>query len=657
MKLTISTFLLLSVFVFSCTYTQKVRDGKFAYERKQYSVAVDLLQKEYKKAKSTIEKGQLAFLLAESYKNTNQIDKASEWYKTAYDFSYGVDALKEYAYSLKIMGDYKEAMQAFKDLGIEIGSPYEYRREIVACKIAIGWMEEKRKAYKAIIADFNTSQADYAPVLFEGNQLVFTSDRSTAEGEDTYNWTGADFSDLFVVDLKTNNLQPFDNQINTESNEGTAVFNKDYSEIYFTRCFGDKKQDNYCKIMTSRRLGDSWTIPVILNFIQEGVNYGDPAISEDGNTLYFSCNSTEGWGGFDIWQTQKTANGWDEPTLMGRSINSIGDERFPFLDNDTLYFSSDFHPGMGGLDIFKTYKMANGGWTSVQNLKPPINSGGDDFSYIIDYSVPKKGDLLQAGYFSSSRFGGEGNDDIYRFEKRQLPPLPPPSPDAAPVVYKMILKGYVLEKIYDEAGNPDSKYLGRKPLPGSAVDISYGKKKQTVTVDDAGSFTLELKEETDYGFIASKTEYLRNETAFSTKGIAKNPSNPIQEFEVEIVLDKIYREKEVLIPILYDFDKWDIRRDAQPILTDLARRLKLNPTIQIELSSHTDCQGSDRYNQELSQKRAQAAVNYLIEQGINGDRIIARGYGETSPIIDCVCTRCTEEEYQENRRTAFKILE
>ncbi|MFT5748691.1 MAG: peptidoglycan-associated lipoprotein, partial [Saprospiraceae bacterium] len=479
MKLTISTFLLLSVFVFSCTYTQKVRDGKFAYERKQYSVAVDLLQKEYKKAKSTIEKGQLAFLLAESYKNTNQIDKASEWYKTAYDFSYGVDALKEYAYSLKIMGDYKEAMQAFKDLGIEIGSPYEYRREIVACKIAIGWMEEKRKAYKAIIADFNTSQADYAPVLFEGNQLVFTSDRSTAEGEDTYNWTGADFSDLFVVDLKTNNLQPFDNQINTESNEGTAVFNKDYSEIYFTRCFGDKKQDNYCKIMTSRRLGDSWTIPVILNFIQEGVNYGDPAISEDGNTLYFSCNSTEGWGGFDIWQTQKTANGWDEPTLMGRSINSIGDERFPFLDNDTLYFSSDFHPGMGGLDIFKTYKMANGGWTSVQNLKPPINSGGDDFSYIIDYSVPKKGDLLQAGYFSSSRFGGEGNDDIYRFEKRQLPPLPPPSPDAAPVVYKMILKGYVLEKIYDEAGNPDSKYLGRKPLPGSAVDISYGKKKQT----------------------------------------------------------------------------------------------------------------------------------------------------------------------------------
>lgn len=657
MKLTIPTFFLLILIVASCNYTQKVRDGKFAYERKQYAVAVELLNKEYKKAKSTIEKGQIAFLLGESYKNTNQIDKASEWYRTAYDFSYGVDALKGHAYALKSMGEYTEAMKAFKDLGIEIGSPYEYRREIAACKIAIGWKEEKRIPYKAMIADFNTSRADYAPVFFEGNQLVFTSDRNTASGDETYNWTGADFSDLFVVDLKTNDLQPFDSQINTEGNEGTAVFNKDYSEMFFTRCFGEKKQDNYCKIMSSRRLGDSWTIPVVLNFIQEGINYGDPAISEDGNTLYFSCNSSEGWGGFDIWQSKRTADGWDEPKLMGRSVNTIGDERFPFVDKDTLYFSSDFHPGMGGLDIFKTYRMTNGRWTSVQNLKPPINSGGDDFGYIIDYAIPKDGAVQQAGYFSSSRFGGEGNDDIYRFEKRKLPPLPPPPPDAPPVVYKMMLKGYVVEKIYEEAGNPDSKYLGRKPLPNSTVEISFGKKQQTVTVEEDGTFSLELEEDLDYNFLASKEEYLRNEAAFSTKGIAKDPNNPIQEFEVEIVLDKIYREKEVLIPILYDFDKWDIRRDAQPILQDLARRLKLNPKIQIELSSHTDCQGNDRYNQELSQKRAQSAVNYLIEQGISGDRIVARGYGEENLKIDCICARCSDEEHQENRRTAFKVLE
>ena len=655
MKLFLSTLLLF--LIMSCNYTQKVRDGQFAYERKQYAVAIDLLDKEYKKTKSTIEKGKLAFLLAESYKNTNQIEKASSWYQTAYDYSYGVDALKEYAYSLKALGEYTQAMQAFKDLGIEIGSPYEYRREIAACKIALGWKEEERKEYKAIIADFNTARADYAPALFEGNQLVFSSDRSTSTGDDTYKWTGADFSDLYVVNKQTNELQLFDNQINTENNEGSAIFNKDFSEIYFTRCFGEKKQDNYCKIMTSKRLGDSWTIPVVLSFTQEGINYGDPALSEDGNTLYFSCNSSEGWGGFDIWQSKRNGDIWEEPTLMGRSVNTIGNERFPYLDKDTLYFASDFHPGMGGLDIFKTYKLANGSWTSVQNLKPPINSGSDDFGYIIDRTITADKDLLQAGYFSSSRLGGEGNDDIYRFEKRKLPPLPPPPPNTAPIVYKMILKGFVLEKIFEEADNPDSKYLGRRPLAGATVDITFGKKQQTVTVDEDGSFSLELEKNTDYNFVASKEEYLRNETAFSTQGIAEDPENPVQEFEVEIVLDKIYREKEVLIPILYDFDKWNIRRDAEPVLTALARRLKLNPKIQIELSSHTDCQGNDRYNQELSQKRAQAAVNFLIEQGVSADRIIARGYGESDLRIDCVCARCTEEEHQQNRRTAFKILQ
>ncbi|MEZ4930555.1 MAG: OmpA family protein [Saprospiraceae bacterium] len=658
MKSILTTFLL-STFLFSaCTYTQKVKDGDFAYDRKQYAVAVDLLQKEYKKEKSRVEKGKKAFLLGESYRQLNKPASAADWYKTAYDNGYGVDALREYAFCLKSMQQYKEAMQAFKDLGIEIGSPYEYRREIAACKVAQGWSEEKAKEFTVIPADFNTQSADYAPTLYKGRKLVFTSDRNASTGDDTYNWTGGKFSDLFVADLQTQSVEPFDVQVNTPYNEGTAVFNKDFSEMYFTRCFGDKKEDNFCKLMVSKRSGDGWTVPAALDFLQEGVNYGHPALSADGNLLYFSCNSEEGWGGYDIWVSQRTAEGgWDEPKLMGRTINTTGNEKFPSLDGDTLYFSSDFHAGMGGLDIFKTWPLDNGSWVPVRNLKPPLNSGSDDFGLVIDYQGQKKNGVLQVGYFTSNRPEGTGNDDIYRFEKRNLPPEPE-KPEEPVVDYKLILEGYVLEKIYAEPGNPDSKVLGRKPLDGAAVKVILGKKTKNFTVKEDGFFTFELEENQDYIFLGSKEGYLTSEAYFSTIGVGKDPDNPVQTFEVEIVLDRIFINKEIVLEdIYYDFDKWDIREDAKPTLNKLARNLELNPSIRIELSSHTDCRGIDRYNQDLSQKRAQSAVDYLVSKGISAERLSARGFGESAPKADCLCNRCTEEEHQLNRRTAFKILE
>jgi len=652
--------LLLLALLVACNYTQKIRDGRTAFDRKQYSVATGLLQKEYNKAKTRLEKGKIAYLMGLSYKELGKSDVSIQWFRTAYDNQAGLDALREYAFALKQAEQYEEAMGAFKDLGIEIGSPYEYRREIIACENALGWKQTKTKEYVVEPLPFNSPVADYSPALFKDNQLVFTSDRKNSTGDDTYNWTGNAFSDLYIADASGSVVGGFSETLNTPDNEGTAVFSENRGEVYFTRCYGGKKEDANCKIMLSEIKNGVWLPARPLDLLDgENLNYGQPAISADGKKLYFSCNHPEGWGGYDIWVSTRTADGWGKGELMSRSINTPGNEKFPSIDGDTLYFSSDHHIGMGGLDIFRTNKMNNGSWAPAYNLKPPVNSGGDDFGFIIDRNANLDKDVLLTGYFSSNRPGGAGSDDIYRFEKRIPPPAPPvDSTKLKALVYKMILDGYVLEKIFEQPGNPNSRVLGRKPLPGSKVEIRFGKEKKTVTVGEDGLFTLELAENADYNFLASAENYLNNKAAFSTKGIGKDPENPVQRFEVEIVLDRIYLEQEIRLEnIYYDYDKWDIRNDAKPTLDALTETLRLNPQIRIQLSSHTDCRGADSYNEQLSQRRAQSAVDYLITKGIDATRLSARGYGESQLEVNCLCARCTEEEHQANRRTTFKILE
>jgi outer membrane protein OmpA-like peptidoglycan-associated protein len=377
--------------------------------------------------------------------------------------------------------------------------------------------------------------------------------------------------------------------------------------------------------------------------------------------LYFSAEHPDGWGGHDIWVSERVGSEWAEPKLLPRTVNTLGNELFPSMDNDTIYFSSDTHPGMGGLDIFKTYRLKNGDWAPAYNLKPPINSMGDDFGFLVDYQSKRDSGVTSKGYLTSSRSEGQGNDDIYVFERRYVPPPPPPPvaeiPKEQPKA-KLILDGFVLEKIFQEATNPNSKVLGRKPLPESKVDIKIGNKTETVTVDAEGHFRIELVENLDYNFLASHPGYLNNFAKFSTKGIAKDPNNPEQVFEIEIVLDKIYLDKDIRLEnIYYDLDKWDIRADAQPTLDKLSETLKLNPKIKIQLSSHTDCRGSDTYNESLSQKRAQSAVDYLISKGIDAARLEARGYGEGVPEATCACAKCSEEEHQLNRRTAFRVVQ
>lgn len=660
----IKTWTILAVtlsMILGCKFTQKITDGKMAFERKQYSVAVDMLNKEYKKADSRVEKGKIAFLLAESYKRTNKNSSAISWYKTAYDNQYGSDALREYSYALKKNEQYGDAIEAFKELGLEIGSPYEYRKEITACKIALDWQEQgDMTGYEIELVSFNSASSEYAPTPYIDNQIVFTSDRSDSKGDDIYNWTGGKFSDLFIANISSNKVKTFSKIINTPNNEGTIAFNNDFSEIYFSRCYDSEDVDYFCKLMRSNKEGDNWTEAVALEFLEPNVNYGHPSLSKDGSSLYFSTDHPDGWGGYDIFVSERTPDGWDTPRPLSRTINSEKDEKFPFMHGDTLYFASTGHTGMGGLDIFRSVKTKEDAWSPIINLKAPINSGWDDFGYVVNQKLKPSGNILHEGYFTSSRIDGKGSDDIYRFVKRIPPPLPPKpvveNPDS--IIYKLVLDGYVLEKIYQSADNPNSKVLGRKPLLDSAVEIDINGKKRSVKIDRDGKFTLELDKNTDYNFLGSHEGYFNNSARFSTVGIAQNENNPIQKFEIEIVLDKIFKNREIILKnIYYDYDQWNIRRDAQPTLNELAKTLLENPKIRIQMASHTDCRGKANYNQTLSQRRAQSAVDYIISKGVKSERLQAKGFGKSSPEVDCLCSRCSEIDHQANRRTTFSVID
>lgn len=667
MKNTLILICSLSLLCAACSYTLKIKDGKTAFERKQYAVATKLLEKEFGKAKSRSEKNKIALMLGKSYLQTQDFEKASTLFKNAYEGGAGTEALQEYAYSLKRAEKYAEASENFKNLGLEIGSPYEYRREIQACQTAPIWQNDAQySGVKITLEGFNSKNTDFSPHFFNKN-LVFSSDRSAAKGDEIYNWTGNKFFDIFVH-TEGGDIQNFE-ALNTAANEASAVFTANGNEVFFVKSGNEGKNVDvqFQKLYHARLINGNWTTPEVLSFCKERVQYISPAISQDGKTLIFAAIDPEGWGGLDLYEVRRRGENFDEPRLINRTINTVGNEAYPSFDGDTLYFASDYHLGMGGFDIFKTYRLADGTWATPQNLRAPFNSGADDFGLVIDHFSPLTEGVFRQGYFTSNRPNGKGSDDIYRFEQGNPLPRPKqPTIDTSVVVvskpkeiiYKNILNIIVLEKIFAIADNPNSRILGKKPLQNARLIVNFNGKKQEIQTDTEGGAKIELSENTDYAFLGTKEGYLNSAANFTSKGLGKEPENPIRSFDLEIVLDKIYKDKEITLDnIYYDLNKWDIRDDAQPTLLKLAEVLKTNPNTRIQLSSHTDCRSSDDYNQTLSQKRAESAVSFLIAQGINPDRLVARGYGESQPTTLCDCRKCTEEEHQANRRTTFKILE
>lgn len=653
---------LLSVLIGAgCSFTQKIKSGTDAFSVKQYALAAQMLQEEYAASVRPEEKAGKAFMIGQSYEYMREPEMASDWYQKAYEQRFGPAALERYAETLRQSERYAEAIEAYEELMSAGTDAQRYRGLITLCNQAIQWKKDESKSpYKIQVTDFNSTAGDYSPFILGPDLLVFTSDRKVSNNTTTYQWTGRNFSDLYTVNTTTGVVQPFEHIINTASNEGTITFTSDRSEMYFTRCFADKEFDSYCKLMVCRNRGASWSDPEVLSFVKPGINYGHPVITGHDSLLIFSANDPEGAGGYDLYYCQRTAEGWSTPISLGERINTIGNERFPSMYRDTLYFSSDHHPGLGGYDIFKTYIDARGEWTPPLNLKPPVNSGWDDFGFVVDTFMKYEGNILEQGYFSTSRNATTG-DDIYVYKKV----IPPPETAEDVVVtetpkpfrHQIYLAIKTMEPVFAKPGDPNSERVGKKILQQTAILIGEGPTIRREKTDDNGMLILELALDQEYTIQARKAGYLNQYRAINSADLPRDPNNPIYTHNMEIVLEPIFENTEVVLQdIYYDYDEWFIREDAKPALDALAKMLKDNPQIRIQLSSHTDCRGEDAYNQDLSQKRAQSAVDYLIAQGIRTERLLPVGYGESRLAVDCPCTQCTEEQHQQNRRTTFKIL-
>ncbi|PLX13894.1 MAG: hypothetical protein C0597_10865 [Marinilabiliales bacterium] len=616
------------------------------YDNGQYYQAIDLLRDAYGKVTDNDIKTEITFQVSECYRKTNQPRKAEMWYKKAIQKKHSNPLIYlYYADALKMNEKFEEAIENYKEYKKLVPADARGELGVKSCESAIKWMENPNGYKVANMKFFNSRESEYSPAFAkaEYDEVYFTSSRDGATGDDTHGGTGLNFSDIFTSkqDKKGNwsTPVPLGENINTEFEEGAISMSKDFNTMFFTRCERHKKDAVGCMVYQSKKRNDEWGKAEPVLMLDDSIVVAHPSLSDDELTLYFVSDMKGGQGQKDIWKVTRTSpdGEWGVPQSLGADINTPGNEMFPFIHDDgTLYFSSDYHLGMGGLDIFRA-TMKNGSW-EVENMRYPINSTKDDFGIIIEKDKER-------GYFSSSR---DGDDDLFSFV---LPPL------------KFDVEGIVLNDKTDA------------PLTNSTVKL-VGSDGMTLTneTDDEGAFKFMLRPNTDYVFVASKKGFLTGKEKETTKGVTES-----QTFSAEIRLSSIAEQIE-LPNIFYDFAKWDLRPESMVALDKLVETLNDNPNVVIELRSHTDSRGSALTNVELSQKRAQSVVNYLIEKGIQPARLRAKGYASTMPkVVDkktteehSFLTEGTElkpgfieglesEEQQEiahqiNRRTEFQVI-
>lgn len=650
MKRLISIIILLIFIVLPDAMAQKRKSQRAydAFQAGEYYEAIDLFKDAYSKTKKSDKatRAELVFMVAEAYRMINDPRNSETWYKLAVKSANSSPEAQFYlAESLKKNGKYPQAIDEFRKYKQIAPGDARADQEIRACELADEWLRNPEAYQITELKDLNSRETDFGPAYGSDDfgMIYFTSSRDDAAGNKTHGATGQSFTDIFEtrLDKKSKWSTPVPVEVlNSESEEGTPSFSSDFKEIYYTRCEAGKREKKGCVIMYSERSGSGWSDPVNLNILPDSVVAAHPAISPDGTVLYFVSDIAGGFGKKDIWMVRKSGNGWSEPLNLGPDINTPQDELFPYMrDDGTLYFSSDGHIGMGGLDIFKATYQPDGSWI-VQNMKSPINSSADDFSIAYEQGSER-------GLFSSTR-KGRGNDELYSFE---MPPL------------RFTVTGLVKDENTGAA------------IPASTVQLiaSDGSNLQAET-GNGGDFKFALKPNVDYIFLASKKGYLNGKERETTKGQEKS-----REFMVTILLTAI--DKPIELPnILYDFGKYDLRPESMISLDKLVETLNDNPNVTIELMSHTDSRDTEEYNQNLSQQRAQVVVDYLIQKGIAADRLTAAGYGESTPkVVDDqtageapflkVGTALTEQfinslpneeqkeiAHQINRRTEFRVL-
>jgi len=643
--------------------------GDSAFNKKLYAKAIKLYSKDLETVSGDTASAAIAFKIAESYRNANRISDAQRWYKESIKYGMNDEAFFFYADMLKRSGKYYQAIDAFNEY-IERPTADKTKANIavLGCKLAMEWVNEPSTDYVVESSpELNTEFSDYAP-SYMGDKLVFTSHRKKSSGAVIYGWNGEKFSDFFITDIdgdgKPGIVTSFDrsNIINTKYNEGTSTFTPDTSEIYFTRCGSDKQFEiQYCKIFRSRKKADgTWEPAQIVQIFtdidnsltdiilrDDTFNIGQPSISSDGKFLYFSTDRHGGYGGNDIYYCEKKLGMWGSPINMGPEINTQGDEMYPFRHIDgKFYFCSDGHIGMGGLDIFEAEEKGDE-W-QIYNMKSPLNSGADDFGLVLrnDEILDESGYYVTRGFFTSTRDGGVGGDDIYSFSMVK---------DAF-----YFLNVEVYDKVLQNASDPNSRVVDYSPLSNATIEI-YGDEtlvERAVSAED-GKLKYKLRPNMEYRVMASKPGYL-NKSEFVPPVNYSTEKNKIINVDVEIIMDKSLESGTFITVnnIYYDFDAFYIREEAGRELDSLSNLIKDNPQlIKIELGSHTDSRGSYAYNEKLSQKRAESCVKYLLSKGIDASRLSAKGYGEIQLVNKCTDgIECTEEQHQRNRRTTFKVL-
>lgn len=628
----ISVFFILISLITSCITTKSALKD---YNNAKYFDAAVKFEKSLKDDDSKTN-----FLLAESLRKSNRIWDAEKYYLNSIKSGNNDDRAYYYlTISLKSNNKYDEAdsiisnyLKEGKDENIIslMKKELEYIRNL---KLYPDTSYYRVKNLKEI----NTKFAEYSPV-FSNNKLYFVSNRSS---DKIYGGTGTPFTDIFEVksqgaNVEVSTLKKLEETINTEKvNEGSVAFSENGTYMIFAKGNDGKSSGrNNVDLYWSRYRRSGWTSPRLLNVSTSRSWDSTPFLSKDGKTLYFSSNREKGFGGTDIYKANLNRRGrWINIQNLGPEINTPGNEAFPAITEDgRLYFSSDNHEGFGGLDIFVAERK--GGKIVIINPGKPLNSSGDDFG-INPYNPTR-------GFFTSNREGGEGDDDIYTFVNND--------PNLKIVNYT--LKGSTLTPKsgaddYDLLGNTSVKLLDKEE---NLIDETF--------TGDNGEFEFTVFSDEQYILIGEKENFFSKRGDFSTlgKGLDKSTLKEFVTnvtFEKNLVLDKIVVNKSIVLEnIYYDLDKSDIREDAALELNKLVIILRDNPNISIELSSHTDDRASVEYNQDLSQRRANSAVSYIISQGIDKKRLVAKGYGESQLIIK---NATTEEEHQINRRTEFKV--
>jgi len=595
-------FLLIAFVLFSCAGGKKMGNANKAYLIGEYDRAAKQFKKAYRKEKNRYTRGEISFYLGNCYRITNKPSKAASTYRRSVRYKYeNIEAELYLAECYLATGKLDEAEEAFKSyldkkaLDRRAQNGLSSIRLIRTDSIKTRYQVEK-------IKDISTTRySDFSPgyASSDFDQVYFSSMRTEKKSRKRNRITGQGASNIYMsrIDAKGDWIdpEPLDETINTEYDEGSATMSSDGKTMYFTRCPYNNEEALTAQMFEVSRSGGKWGEPTQIAIGGDSLLVAHPAISPDGNTLYFVSDMPGGEGGKDLWKAEKGGeSGWKEPVNLGNVVNTPGDEMFPYVrDDGSLYFASNGHVGYGGLDIYRAVYDEEAGYYRVTNLGSPINSESDDFG------IAFKG-MEEEGMFSSSRGSSKGIDNIYSFV---LPKL------------EFSMRGKVMHQSEDT------------PLSNSYVRlIGTDGTNIKLNVKDDGSFGFQLKKQTDYVFMVASKGFFNYKHKFSTVGLSDNKvfefEVPMMPMEDAIIFQNIYFEKGAS----------DLNTDSRQELDRLAAILEMNQNIVLEITAHASGEGSETESIVLSQKRAEEVMGYLLGKGVKTQRLSAKGYGDSEPV-------------------------